>query len=98
MWNPPGPASYCSWFRRAGSRLRWRLPRSRAATPRRSGCEGRLSRGQARDRNPERTATDVIETEPMTEFYARGFAAVFAANPQLNVGPSLAAEVASDFH
>ena len=57
-----------------------------------------LRRGQARDRNPERAATDVIETEPVTEFYARGFAAVFATNPQLDVGPSLATEVARDFH
>ena len=34
----------------------------------------------------------------MTEFDARGFAAVFAADPQLDVRPSLASQVARNFH
>src|SRR5438552_8959904 len=57
-----------------------------------------LGRGQSRNRNPKRTATDVIQTEPVTELNAGRLAAVFAANPELDVRPSFASQIASDFH
>src|SRR5207237_8118439 len=60
--------------------------------------EGCLSRCQSRNGNPKWAATHVIQTEPVTEFDAHGFAAVFAANPQLDVRPSLASQVARNFH
>src|SRR5207237_5765439 len=60
--------------------------------------EGCLSRCQSRNGNPKWAATHVIQTEPVTKFDAHGFAAVFAANPQLDVRPSVASQVASNFH
>jgi hypothetical protein len=63
-----------------------------------STLERCLRRCQSRDGNPEGTATDVIETEPVTEFDAIWFAPVFAANSQFDVWPRLSAKVASNFH
>src|SRR5437016_12274785 len=57
-----------------------------------------LGRGQSRNRNPKRTATDVIQTEAVTELNAGRLAAVFAANPELDVLPSFASQIASDCH
>ena len=58
----------------------------------------RLRRGQTRNRDAERTAAHVIQTEPVTEFDASRLATVLAANPQLDVRSCFAPEVAGDFH
>src|SRR6266700_6679253 len=57
-----------------------------------------LGRCQSCNPNPKWAATHVIQTETVTEFDAHGFAAVFAANSQLDVRPSLASQVARNFH
>src|SRR4030095_2862186 len=44
------------------------------------------------------TTTYVIQTEPVTELDAGRLAAVFAANPQFNVWPGFASQIARDFH
>jgi len=58
----------------------------------------RLSRCEASDRDTEGTATDVIQPEAMAELHTFWFAAVFAANTELDFRPSLAAQLARDFH
>jgi hypothetical protein len=57
-----------------------------------------LGRGEASDWNPERAAADIIEPEAMTEFHAVWFAAVFSANPELDVWSRLSAKIAGHFH
>src|SRR5206468_12511763 len=48
--------------------------------------------------NPERAATYVVQTEPVTKFDAGRFAAVFAANSELDVWSRLSSQVAGNFH
>src|ERR1700693_260168 len=60
--------------------------------------DGGLSSSEARDRNSEGTATDVIQTEAMAEFHAVRLATMFAANPELDVFSRLASEIAGHFH
>src|SRR5262249_26818568 len=75
------------------------LHRKRLRSARRASTLQRcLCCGQSRDGNSKRTATDVLEAEPVTEFYAVWFAAMFAANSQFDVWTGFAAEVASNFH
>src|SRR4029450_4326357 len=57
-----------------------------------------LCRCQTRNRNPEWTATYIIQTETVTKLDARRFAAGFAANSQFGVWPGVAAEIARYFH
>src|SRR5690242_13781542 len=57
-----------------------------------------LGGGESSDRDSERTATNVIEPQPVTEFHAVRFAAVLATNPKFNLGTGLAAEIACHFH
>ena len=47
--------------------------------------EDGLSRSQASDRNPERRATHVIESDAVAEFHTLRVAAVLAANADLEV-------------
>ena len=54
--------------------------------------------GEAGDRNPEWTATDVIQAEPVAEFHAERFATVFAANAELDVRSRFASQIARHFH
>src|SRR5438045_556216 len=75
------------------------LHRKKLRSARRASTfERRLRRCQSRDRNTERAAAYVIETQAMTEFHAGRFAAMFAANSQFDVRASLASAVASEFH
>src|SRR6516165_7127628 len=76
-------AHACDRLRRAG----------RAST-----LQRRLRCRQPRDWNSERAATDVIQAEAVTEFYAHRFATVLAADSQFDIRPRFAAEVTSDFH
>jgi hypothetical protein len=63
-----------------------------------STLKGSLRRCEPGNRNPERTATDVIQSESVAEFYARWFATVFAANSELDSRSRFATEVAGNFH
>src|SRR4029077_20547282 len=75
------------------------MHRKRLRSARRaSTLERCLRRCQSCDRNSERTATDVLETESVTEFDTVWFTAVLAANSQFDVGPRFAADVAINFH
>ena len=60
--------------------------------------ERSLSRSQPCNWNTKWTATDVVQTQAMTEFYAGRVAAMLAANTQLDVRPCFSAKVARDFH
>src|SRR6266567_2454605 len=60
--------------------------------------EGCLRRCQSRNGNPEWAAAHVIQTEPVTEFNARGLTPMFAADSKFNLWPSFSAQVPGDFH
>ena len=57
-----------------------------------------LGGSEAGDRNPERTAADIIQSEAVTEFYAVWFAAVLTANSQFDLRTRFAAEVTGHLH
>ena len=61
-------------------------------------CQRSLSGSEAGDGNAEGTARDVVQTEAVAELHAVGIAAVFAANPKLDVGPTLPAVIDGDLH
>src|SRR6185436_2692683 len=53
---------------------------------------------QSRDRHAEGGATHIGKAEAMAKLDAGRFAAVFAADPELDVRTRLASEIAGDFH
>ena len=58
----------------------------------------RLSRCETRNRDTERRAGDIIEPDSVEEFDGRRFAAVFAANTELQVRLDGTAFLDSHFH
>src|SRR5207247_2084057 len=60
--------------------------------------ESGLGRRQARHRHTEGRATDISQTNPVTEFYAVGIAAVLAAYPQLDARTGALAFFNRDLH
>ena len=54
------------------------------------GAERGLSGGEFGNGDAERAATDVIQPEAMAELHALRIAAVFAANPELDLWPRFA--------
>src|ERR1041384_1394284 len=58
----------------------------------------RLCRGQSRHRHAERRTTHVAQPNTMAELDARRFAAVLAADAELDVRARLAALIPRDFH
>src|SRR5471032_3009771 len=61
-------------------------------------CKRRLRRGQPRDRHAEWAATDVIQADLVAELDRVGFAAVLAANANLEVSARLAATFDAELH
>src|SRR6186997_2114928 len=82
-----------AWFGEVAPFFAQALRRRRALT-----FERGLGRGELRDRDAERAATDIIEPEPVAELHARWFTAVLATDPELDLGPRLAAAVARHLH
>src|SRR6266496_359590 len=77
--------------------------RSRAASISRkattnSALDGCLGCRQSSNRNSERAAAYIVQAEPMTEFDAVRLATVFATNPELDLRPAFAPQIARDFH
>src|SRR5439155_6605632 len=64
----------------------------------RAPLQGGLSGGEARDRDPEGRARDVVEPDPVAELDARRIASVLAADPDLQARPRLAAQLHTDLH
>ena len=60
--------------------------------------QGLLSGGEFRDRDAEGAAADVVEAELVAEHDGRGFAAVFAADAELELGAGGPAVFAGDLH
>src|SRR5579884_6466 len=57
-----------------------------------------LGGGEPGDRDSKRTATDVFQSEAVTEFDTGWIAPVFAANPELDLRARFASHVARRFH
>src|SRR2546422_5108235 len=65
-------------------------PRSGIFGPGRSLAQLRMGRREPGDRDPERGARDVVQSDRVTELDARGVASVFAANADLEIPANLA--------
>ena len=63
-----------------------------------TSLEGSLRGGEAGNWNPERTATDIVQSDPVAEFDARGLSAMLSANSEFDVPSRFATEIARDFH
>src|SRR5262249_59804801 len=59
-------------------------------SPRVAGAEGGVGGGQAGERDPVRRARDVVEADLVEELHRRRVSAMLAADPELEVGASLA--------
>ena len=73
---------------------RWRGQSQRVSIHGPPGGQRRLGGRQPRDRNPERGAAHVVHAQPVAEGHRRRLAAVLAADPQLEIGPGAAAQLA----
>src|SRR6266566_5685694 len=61
-------------------------------------CQRGLCSGESRDWNTERTATDVVQPQAVTEFHGIGITAVFPANAELDLRSRLPPFLDRDLH